>query len=467
MKDKIIKNLLVNEKSSVKDTMRVIDRGKLGGIAFIVDKTKKFLGIVTDGDIRRAILRGTDIKEPIGKITNKEPIVFKGKFGEKEALALQSNQEIKKKIPDMGSLKIPVVNRKGKVIDVVILYGHKKNIYHRLKKESRQYNEGIKKILITGGAGYFGSVLCRKLLSDGFKVIVLDNLARGDEGIKELFSKRNFKFINGDIRNISDIVEATKGVDAVIHLAAVVGDPACAAGPKETLEINYLATKMLAETCKYFQINRLLFSSSCSVYGANSIPSRQLTEESQLKPISLYAETKIKCENIILDAIDENFSPTILRMATLYGYSPNMRFDLVVNLLTAKAIFDKEITIFGGKQWRPWLHLEDAADACITCLKEPLEKVKGEIFNVLSENYQMIQVGKIINSLIPEAEIKITRKGSDNRDYNVSFEKISTVLNYQPKKKITDGVSHIRKAIKKGIVRKYTAPKYQTTFPKE
>lgn len=460
----IINRLLISKHVSIKEAMRIIDSGSLG-IAFVVDEDKSLFGVVTDGNVRRAILKGISIDKPIEKITNKNPVFIYDKFRKKEISKLRSDKRIKKRMPLGGSIKIPVLDQKGRVKDIVFIYSEKENTPHFLEDRPKLKEGGIKKVLVIGGAGYLGSVLCRKLLEKGYKVKVLDNLTYGDEGVKELYLNKNFDFLKGDIRNISEVVEAIKDIDAVIHLAAIVGDPACAVDPKKTLEINYLATKMIVETCKYFQVNRFIFASTCSVYGESPTPNTKLTEEFPLNPISLYAETKIKCERSILEVTDENFSPTILRMATLYGYSPNMRFDLVVNLLTGKAVFDKKITIFGGSQWRPWLNVEDAAEAYLNCLEVSIEKVGREIFNVLSENYKIIEVGRIINSICPEAKLKISKNITDKRNYNVSFDKIVKILNYQPQKKITDGVTEIKNAIKKGLIKSYRNPKYRTSLP--
>ena len=460
-----VKHFFVNKGSSIKEAMRVIDKGGLG-VAFVVDKDRKLSGVATDGDIRRSILRGVSTQKPIEEIANKKPIVINAKFREKELQKIKIRKDIKGKIPIGGSLKIPVIDDKGEITDVVFIYKDKKNNLQPFKPELRFIKEGVRKVLLIGGAGYLGSVLCQKLLNQGYQVRVLDNLTYGNEGMKGFSENKNFEFFKGDIRNIADIVEGIKGVDAVIHLAAIVGDPASARNPEETLEINYLATKTIVETCKYFQINRFIFASTCSIYGESPVPEKQLTEESPLNPVSLYAETKIKCEELISEAIDENFSPTIFRMATLYGYSPNMRFDLAVNLLTAKALFDKKVPIFGGSQWRPWLHLEDAAKAYIACLEEPIEKIRGETFNVLSENHQMIDVGKIIHSIYPSAVLQISKKMTDKRNYNVSFAKIAQILNYQPKKKIADGISEIKNVIQEGLIKNYKDPKYRTSFLK-
>jgi len=464
MKNNLLKYFLVEKNSSIKNTIRAIDR-KGFGIAFLTDNKNRLFGVVTDGDIRRAILRGININKPVLVIANTNPVFLIGKPSEEELKKLRADENVKRCIPPQGSLKIPIVDKNKKIKSVIFLYQNKDNSFFESKDNPKFAEGGIKKVLIVGGAGYLGSVLCRKLMDKNYRVRVFDSLAYGDDGIKELYKNKKFEFFKGDIRNISEVMKACEGIDAVIHLAAIVGDPACAVDPKKTLEINYLATKNIAETCKYFQINRFIFASTCSVYGAGSSSEKKLTEESPLNPVSLYAETKIECENSILSAIDENFSPVILRMATLYGYSPNMRFDLAVNIMTGHAVFDKKITVFGGDQWRPWLHVDDAAQGFINCLNSPLDKIRGGIFNVLSENYKIIEVAKIINSVCPKAVLKISEKITDKRDYNVSFDKISRELNYRPTIRLERGVRGIKKAIESGIVKDYRDPKYRAALP--
>jgi nucleoside-diphosphate-sugar epimerase/CBS domain-containing protein len=457
-KNKKLNHLLIDKESTIKEAMGMIDKNGLG-VVFVIEEKGKLFGLVTDGDIRRAILTGIDINKTTEKITNRNPIVIKENNLEKEIKEIRTRKGVMEKIPLRGSLKVPVVDQGGRVKDIIF-------ISDIIPGPKLDYAGGsVKKVLLIGGAGYLGSVLARKLLDCGYKVKVFDNLTYGDEGIKGLYQNNDFEFLKGDIRNLSELVEAIRGVDAVIHLAAIVGDPACAKEPRKTLEINYLATKNIVEVCKYFQVNRLVFASTCSVYGQSVNTNEKLDERSILNPVSLYAETKIKCEQSILNSVEDNFSPTIIRMATLYGYSPNMRFDLAVNFLTAKALFDKKITIFGGNQWRPWLHLDDASLAFIFCLKAPIGKIRGEIFNVLSENYKVIKIGKIIKSICPDSEIYIDKKISDKRDYNVSCNKIIRVLGYKPGKKITDGIREIKEAIQKSLIKDYNDPKYRVSLP--
>lgn len=467
MKSDKLKKLLVNKDYSVKETMRVIDQGALS-VAFVIEDGNKLFGLVTDGDIRGAILKGADIEDKIDKITNKNPIIKRE--GEEDLSRLNGEkvlvQDVHMAMPAGGSIRVPIIDDKRNIKDIVFIYGGGQHGF-RFKPEPKSNDRNIRKALIIGGAGYLGSVLCRKLLDRGYKVKVLDNLTYDDEGIKDLYQDDNFEFLKGDIRNISDVVEAVKGVDAVIHLAAIVGDPASSLDTEETLEINYFATKSIIDICKYFQVNKFLFASTCSLYGASlntkiPNPKERLGEDYFLNPVSLYAQTKFISEKAIENLTDMNFSPTIFRFATLYGVSPRMRFDLVVNLLTAKALKDKKITIFGGEQWRPNLDVSDAALTCLKWVESPIKKTGGKIFNVGSneQNYQIIKLGEIIKKSLPETEIEIKKEEGDIRNYNVSFNEISKVLGFKPEKTVEQAVIEIKKLIKSQKIKDFNSPKY-------
>ncbi len=449
-----VNEVIISKNDTIKEAMRKIDASGLG-VAFIVDDSKKLAGVITDGIIRRAILEGVDINDNVETISNKDPVYMKSEQSKEDLI---KKQEVRDKLPASGPLKIPVLDEEMKVIDIAFLSRGRAS---KVLKASG--NKGsVKKVLVVGGAGYLGSVICRLLLDKNYKVRVLDNLMNGDHGISDLYDNEDFEFIEGDMRNIQTVTDAIRGVDAVIQLAAIVGDPASALNPKETIEINYLGTRLLADICKYNQINRFIFASTCSVYGASPTPDQRLDENSDLNPVSLYADMKLKSEDGIFDLMDENFSPTVLRMATLYGPSPRMRFDLVVNILTAKAVSDGEITIFGGEQWRPLLHVEDAARAYIECLEAPLDAVRGEIFNVgsNSKNYQIKKVGDLVHNVIPEAKVITEKTKEDERNYNISFDKITRVLGYNVEHDIEDGASQIKDKIENGIYGHYTEEKY-------
>jgi nucleoside-diphosphate-sugar epimerase len=321
-------------------------------------------------------------------------------------------------------------------------------------------SEQIKRVLIIGGSGYLGSHTVRLFLEKGYDVRVLDNLLYAKQGLSDIANTKNLEFIEGDIRNIDTLVNAIQGVDAVIHLAAIVGDPACGINADFTLDVNYTATRTIAQLCVHHFVKRFIFASTCSVYGYSE---DLITEESGVNPLSLYAKSKLESENGILELEDGSFSPTILRLATLYGLSPRMRFDLVINLLTMKAITDKKIIIDGGgKQWRPYVHAYDAARAFLAALEAPEDKIKGAIFNVGSKEQccQVIQLGDMIKRRIPEVKITMKEDAADKRSYNVSCDKIRKVLGFKPTRSIDDGIVEIKDALESNRISDLDSKEY-------
>lgn len=452
--EKIIR-LTVSENESIKATMQAIDNGALG-IALITDAEGRFSGMVTDGDIRRAILLGQQTESPVADIVNRKPLVLRDELTDEKLQVLKNTSPFKDKLAVGYSLKVPVLDSDSRVIDIIIIdsAGAKTS----LLDENRRRDWGaVKKVLVIGCAGYLGSVLSHMLVSRGFLVNGLDKLMYGNDGLKGLADNDNFTFFEGDIRDVRVLMDAVKGCDAVVHLAAIVGDPACKLNAEETITINYLATKLAIEVCKYSQINRYIFASTCSTYGASQTPGVQLTEDSPLEPVSLYAEMKIRSEEGIMGAMDGNFPPTILRMATLYGPSPRMRFDLVVNLFTAQSLTEGKLTVFGGTQWRPLLHIDDAAQAFISCLEAPLEDVRGQVFNVGSsqENYQIKTLAEIAAAIFPGVEVIYREDAVDERNYSVSFDKISEVLGYRTKKSVKEGMLEIKQLFDTGVISDY------------
>ncbi|MDF1760597.1 MAG: NAD-dependent epimerase/dehydratase family protein [Coxiellaceae bacterium] len=316
-----------------------------------------------------------------------------------------------------------------------------------------------KTVLVIGGAGYIGSALVPKLLKDGFNVRILDMLVYGDDAIKPYLSSPQLELIKADFRQVDAVVNAVKGVSSVIHLGAIVGDPACAIDENMTIEINLMATRMIAEVCKGFGVKRFIFASTCSVYGASD---EVLDETSALSPVSLYAKSKIACEQVLQKMADDQFSPVVLRFSTIFGLSGRMRFDLVVNLLSAKAILDGEITVINGDQWRPFLHVDDAALSVFSALKAPLQKVKKQVFNVGSDrlNYTIKQAGELINQQVPSAKLLDLESDQDRRNYRVSFEKIHSQLGYDTQWSLEQGITQVLTAVREGHVTSYREPKY-------
>jgi nucleoside-diphosphate-sugar epimerase len=255
-----------------------------------------------------------------------------------------------------------------------------------------------RRVLVVGGAGFLGSVLTQRLLRLGFRVRVLDSFIYGRRSLDALSGDRNLEIVEGDLRNIHTCVSSLAETDAVVLLAAIVGDPASKVRPTETIETNVLAAQALASACKLHHINRFLYASTCSVYG---IGADLLDENAPLNPVSLYARTKIESEKIILAMGNEYFSPTILRMGTIYGYSPRMLFDLVVNTMSMKSFVDGKIQVFGGRQWRPLLAVEDAAEVYVRCLEADLQDVGNQVFLNVGSDTQNYQIDEVPRSSDP------------------------------------------------------------------
>ena len=305
------------------------------------------------------------------------------------------------------------------------------------------------RILVTGGAGYVGSLLSRKLLAKGYQVRVMDALWYGKQSISDCLTHENFELVEEDIRNLTSTVRAMKDVDAVVHLASIVGMPASSIEPRTSEEINYLATKNIAELCQLHGIGTYIFASTCSVYGSQ--PEKIITEKSKTSPLDYYAKQKFLSERAIGWL---NTAPTILRFGTLFGLSPRMRFDLVINLFIAKALKEKKITVFGGNQYRPFLHVEDAAESIIFALEKDLTGT----YNIMSENFTILNAAKKIKELT-NCEIQISNENEDKRNYNVSAQKIKDI-GFKPEKNVEFAFNQIKKALEDELITDYTEKIY-------
>lgn len=315
-------------------------------------------------------------------------------------------------------------------------------------------------VLLIGGAGYIGSALLPKLLDAGYHVRLLDLFMFGEGPIADSRGHENLEILKADFRHLDRMSEAIKGMDVVVHLGGIVGDPACSLDEDLTLEVNLVANRMIAELARGYGVSRLIFASSCSVYGHGK---EILDENSALNPVSLYARTKIGCERIISNLCKSgHMESVILRFGTIYGFSGRIRFDLVVNLLTAKAITEGKITVFNGDQWRPFVHVDDAALSIMKALEAPSGVVANQVFNVGSdaENYRIRDVGEIIQREVESAQLIETETDGDRRDYKVSFEKIARELRFQPKWTVEAGARQIIDAFERGAVTDYTDPLY-------
>ncbi|MDA1354161.1 MAG: NAD-dependent epimerase/dehydratase family protein [bacterium] len=409
------------------------DKNKIGAEIHgrpILDDTSKMEEIVTQQEIQMVI-----VAMPTADVTVRRNLVSR---------ARKCGVQVKV-IPSFTSLG----RGNSSLYDTTITIG---DLLDGKEFQTKYMSNSLKKdhdlVLITGGAGYIGLHLVDYFLSNNYRVRVLDNFTFGKDHLKHYENNPNLELLEGDIANIRDVVPVLKGVNTVIALAALVGDPACGVDAEETLNLNYEATKILIETANFYGVKRFVFASSCSVYGAAD--DVYLNENSPLNPVSLYAKTRIMSEEVILERCG-NVEPVILRLSTVFGLSPRMRFDLVVNLVTVKAIVEGKFQIFGGDQWRPFVHCKDAAKAFYLAATAPSENVESPIFNVGSDemNYNLKEVGKLVHSCVPNSEYELVESQEDARNYKVSFEKITQVLGFRPDYTLASGIEEMVDAVQK------------------
>jgi nucleoside-diphosphate-sugar epimerase len=449
---------IISTNATIQETIRKIELSSEKS-AFIVNERGEFVSQVTIQQLRRHILSGADSSSRIAPYLVRNPVkIERAKINDKKVLAaIAQDMEME------GIENCAIVNKKNKIVGALSLNDIKKIVPDIRVREAPVKILPTKNVLIVGGAGYLGSVLVRKLLQTGRTVRVLDSFIYGKRPLQSLEGRKNLEILEGDFRDIQTVVNSLKDIDAVVLLAAVVGDPAAHLRPEQTIETNILAAQSLAFACKLHCISRFVFASTCSVYGRTK---DVLDENAPLNPVSLYARTKIFSEKSIFELAGDNFSPTILRMGTLYGYSPRMRFDLVVNTMSMKAFTEKRIQVYGGNQWRPLLHVEDAADAFIRCLDAPLEEIGNHIFNVGAneQNYQIREVAEMIGRSLKKVRIEVENKQLDARDYRVSFDKIQHKLDFKPQGTIPTAAKKIVRELSEGTLRNPYARVYYNHY---
>jgi len=322
------------------------------------------------------------------------------------------------------------------------------------------------KILVTGGAGYIGSVLVRLLLHDGHSVKVLDSLQWGGESLLGVWGHPNFELIHGDVREASVLQSAVAGCDAVVHLAAVVGDPACAVDPELTRSVNLEGSHLVYEAATNAGCERFIFASTCSNYGKMAEAGGFVTETSELRPVSLYAETKVAFEQFLLGQNrDAACQPTCLRFSTVYGVSPRMRFDLTVNEFVRDLALGKELVVFGEQFWRPYCHVEDLSRSVIHALKAPKDDVAFEVFNVgaTEENYTKKMLVELMGEVLDTSGVKYVHKEEDPRDYRVDFTYIREKLGFEVTWKMPAGITQLANAVRMGVFRDPFSKAYGNT----
>ena len=320
------------------------------------------------------------------------------------------------------------------------------------------------KILVTGGAGYIGSTLVPVLLANGHRVRVLDALMFGGDSLLGVWSHPEFEFIRGDISDSSTRKIALDGINAVVHLAAVVGDPACSRQPDRARNVNLESSLALIEECQKARVGRFIFASTCSNYGRMKDPSCFVDEDAELSPVSLYAETKVAVEKALLASHPSaSWCPTPIRFATVFGVSPRMRFDLTVNEFTMEMLTKKHLKVFGEQFWRPYVHVRDAARAIELVLKSPTERVAGTVFNVgaTDQNFQKKQLVEMIRAHAPDAVVEFVHKQEDPRDYRVSFTRVCEQLGFRITRTVSQGIEEVAHLVRSCVITNFADARYR------
>jgi nucleoside-diphosphate-sugar epimerase len=305
----------------------------------------------------------------------------------------------------------------------------------------------LKNIYITGGAGYVGARLVPRLLEEGRRVTVIDLMMYGEDVIR---THPNLRMIRGDIRDAELLRQTLPGHDAVIHLACISNDPSFDLSPELGKSINLDAFRPLVTISREAGVKRFIYASSSSVYGVKEEPN--VHEGMSLEPLTDYSRFKAKCERILSEYQTSEFTTVTIRPATVCGYSPRQRLDVVVNILSNLAFHKREMTVFGGKQLRPNIHVEDMVDSYIVVLDAPSEAVAGEIFNVGDENQTVVELAETVKSVMGNDVKLLTSPTNDNRSYHISSRKIADCLGFVPKRSIRDAVVDLKRAFEEGAL---------------
>lgn len=307
--------------------------------------------------------------------------------------------------------------------------------------------DDLKRIYVTGGAGYVGAMLVPRLLEEGFTVTVIDLMIYGEDVLKP---HPGLTMVKGDIRDAELLEKTLSGQDAVIHLACISNDPSFDLSPELGRSINLDAFKPLVEVSKKAGVKRFIYASSSSVYGVKD--ELNVHEGMSLEPLTDYSRFKADCEKILAEYQSPDFTTVTIRPATVCGYSPRQRLDVVVNILTNLAYHKREITVFGGKQLRPNIHIADMVESYLTLLNAPKEAIAGEIFNAGDENQSVLELAQTVKKVIGDDVKLVATPTNDNRSYHISSKKIAEKLGFVPKHSISDAVADLRRALEAGLL---------------
>ena len=307
-------------------------------------------------------------------------------------------------------------------------------------------------VLVTGGAGYLGAAVCAELLGGDRRVRVLDCLAHGQDAVAAKLERDGVELYVGDVGDAAARERALRGADAVVHLAAVVGDPACACDPERAEAVNVRAARGVIADARSAGVRRFVFASTCSNYGRRTDPLAAVDEDAPLAPLSLYARQKVAIERLLLEGRWAGLGPTCLRFATVYGVAPRMRFDLTLNEFTRDLWAGRLLDVYGGQFWRPYLHVTDAARAVEAVLRAPREAVAGRVFNVgdTAENYRKRDLVAAVRDRVPTGAVRFVERPEDPRDYRVQFERIRAQLGFVVWRTVPDGIGEVVAALDEG-----------------
>jgi nucleoside-diphosphate-sugar epimerase len=308
----------------------------------------------------------------------------------------------------------------------------------------------FKRVMVTGGAGYVGSCLVPKLLDAGYEVSVLDLFIFGEDIFARLRDNPRLIEIKGDLRNSADVARALAGCDAVIHLACISNDPSFDLDPALGRSINYDCFRPLVRASKAAGVRRFVYASSSSVYGIKSDP--EVTEDLPLTPLTDYSKYKALCERVLAEEREPGFVAVTLRPATVCGYTPRLRLDLTVNILTNLAVNTQRITVFGGEQLRPNLHVEDMTDLYLMLLDAPDRVVEGKIWNAGYDNLKVREIADMVRAKIGNGVDIVVTPTDDHRSYHVSSQKIRRELGFLPRHSVEDAITDLKRAFDGGEV---------------
>jgi nucleoside-diphosphate-sugar epimerase len=440
-----ISNLCININQTILNTLKKFDKNR-NNFLIVINSKNQFQGVISISDIRRALIKGNAITSKINKFINFNPFFLKN--SNKKNLIKQIHFYNKK--INIDPYIIPVVNNKN--IPINVIENENLTYYSKIKKNK-------KKILIIGGAGYVGSMLTELLLKKGFYVSVLDKfIYQSPKNFENIFKNKKLSIFKGDTRHLNTVFNLVKTNDIIIHLGEMVGDPLCEKNPDLTFETNYLASIGIANICKILEVSKFVYVSSCSVYGESN-SDKLLNESSNINPVSAYAKLKIMCEDAILKNIGNFCNTTIIRLGTVFGNSHRKRYDLVINLFAGLAAINKPIKIFGGNQWRPFIHVLDVCNFINKIITNKNQKKNGQVFNLVGQNTTIIKVGNYIKKKYG-TKIVIDNKISDFRNYKVTSKKAMKNFNFKPKYSIKYGINEIIKETRKKKINNIFKKKY-------